>query len=127
GAGGTPPGALPTLADGARAVAGAAAAGDWPAASARVGAMAATWKQAGRSGGPELLGKEMAGALDALAAAVRGHDPAAVRRGAPAGSGPTPPRGPAAGSPGTWPPSRFSGTAPPTSPTPPPQLGSRRP
>jgi hypothetical protein len=84
GARGSPPGALTTLADGARAVAGAAAAGDWPAASARVGAMAATWKQAGRSGVPELLGKEMAGALDALAAAVRGHDPAAVRRAAPA-------------------------------------------
>jgi hypothetical protein len=33
---------------------------------------------------PELLGEELAGALDALATAVRGHDRAGVRRAAPA-------------------------------------------
>jgi hypothetical protein len=83
-AGGSPPAAVAGLADGARAVAGAAAAGHWPTATARVGTMAAAWKQAGRSGVPELLGKELAGALDALAIAVRGHDQAGVRRAAPA-------------------------------------------
>jgi hypothetical protein len=84
GAGSGPPAALAALTDGARAVADAAAAGRWPAAMARIGAMTAAWKQAGGSGVPELLAKQMAGALDALAIAVRGHDPAGVRRAGPA-------------------------------------------
>jgi hypothetical protein len=84
GAGSGPPAALAALADGARAAADAAAAGHWPAATARVGAMTAAWKQAAGSGVPELLARQMTGALDALATAVRGHDPAGVRRAAPA-------------------------------------------
>jgi hypothetical protein len=84
GAGGSPPAALAGLADGARAVADAAAAGHWPAATARVGAMTAAWRQAGASGVPALLARQMTGALDALVAAARTHDPAGVRRAAPA-------------------------------------------
>jgi hypothetical protein len=83
GAGGSPPAVLATLADGARSAADAAAAGHWPAATARVVAMTTAWKQAGPSA-PALLAGQMTGALDTLAAATRTHDPAGVRRAAPA-------------------------------------------
>jgi hypothetical protein len=84
GAGGSPPVPLGTLAGSIRAVADAADTGRWPAATARVRVMTAAWKQAEGSGEPELLAKEMSGALDALAAVVRTRDPAGVRRAAPA-------------------------------------------
>jgi hypothetical protein len=78
GAGGSLPGPVAGLVPGARSVAGAAAAGPWPAAAARADAMAAAWARV-RSGVPELLAGQMTGALAALTKAVRAHHP--VRTG----------------------------------------------
>jgi hypothetical protein len=76
GAGGSPPADLADLTAGARAVAGLAAAKRWPAAVARIDAMAAAWKRTGVSGVPELLAGQMPGALDTLAKAIAARDPA---------------------------------------------------
>jgi hypothetical protein len=75
GAGTAPPAGLAGLPGAAQAVAGAAAANRWPAASAQAGAMAAAWNQA-KPGTPKLLAGQMTGALDGLARAVGDRDPA---------------------------------------------------
>jgi hypothetical protein len=93
GAGGSPPASLGDLTAGIRAVAGLAAAGRWPAATARIGAMAASWRQtrAGattasrrQAGGdvPDLLAGQMTGALGTLGKAVAARDPARARQAA---------------------------------------------
>jgi hypothetical protein len=81
GAGGSPPGDLAGLAPGTRAVARAAAAGNWAAAAARAAAMTAAWART-RGGVPELLADAMSGTLTALGAAVDGRDPARARQAA---------------------------------------------
>jgi hypothetical protein len=79
--GGSPPGTLAGLVPGARSVAGAAAAGRWPAAAARADAMAATWARA-RSGVPDLLADQMTASLDALGKAVAARDPVRAHQAA---------------------------------------------
>jgi hypothetical protein len=75
GAGASQPAGLAGLPGGARAVAAAAAARRWPAATARTGAMTAAWGQAS-GGAPRLLAGQMSGALAALTTAVGDCDPA---------------------------------------------------
>ena len=79
--GGAPPAELAVLTGGARSSFDAAGAGRWAAADSKVAAMDAAWKRAG-GGVPELLARQMTGALDTLAKAVDARDPARARRAA---------------------------------------------
>ena len=74
--GGPVPAELATLADGGAAVFDAAAAGRWPAVTARVGAMAAAWKPLAGGHVPTLLAEQLDKTTGALTRAAGGRDPA---------------------------------------------------
>jgi hypothetical protein len=81
-AGGAPPAGLAVLTGGARSAFAAAGAGRWEAVASRAEAMSAAWKRAGGGGAPELLGRQMTGALEAMARTVDARDPARTRQAA---------------------------------------------
>ena len=83
--GGAPPAGLAVLTGGARSAFAAAGAGRWEPVASRAEAMSAAWaalQRAGGSGAPELLVRQMTGALEALAKAVDARDPARTRQAA---------------------------------------------
>jgi hypothetical protein len=73
--GGPVPAELATLADGGAAVFDAAAAGRWPAVTARVGAMAAAWKRLAGGQVPTLLAEQLDRTTGTLTRAAGGRDP----------------------------------------------------